>query len=204
MSDPQDPPTPPETGNPPADPPAPPADPPSDPPADPATDPAAEIAKWKALARKNEDRAKENAAKAREYEALKAAQMTETEKAVADAMAAGRAEALSAVGQRLAAAEIRAALTGIVPDPSAIAEDLDLSRYVDDAGEVDAAKVQALADKFASFAPKPGGPDLGAGNRGTPAGTGVEQLTAEDVKKLTPAEIVKARQAGRLVDYLAS
>lgn len=204
MSDPQDPPTPPETGTPPADPPAPPADPPTDPPDGSETDPVAEVAKWKALARKNEDRAKENAVKARELEALKAAQMTETERAVAEAKAAGRAEALSSVGQRLAAAEIRAALTGIVPDPSAIAEDLDLSRYVDDDGNVDEAKVQALAAKYAAFTPKPGGPDLGAGNRGTPAGTGTEQLTAEDVKKMTPAEIVKARQAGRLVDYLAS
>lgn len=52
------------------------------------TDPAAEVEKWKALARKNEARAKENADKAKRLDELEEAQKSETEKLVARAEAA--------------------------------------------------------------------------------------------------------------------
>ena len=52
------------------------------------TDATAEVEKWKALARKNEARAKENADKAKRLDDLEEAQKSETEKPVARAEAA--------------------------------------------------------------------------------------------------------------------
>lgn len=52
------------------------------------TDQTAEVEKWKALARKNEARAKENADKAQRLDDLEEAQKSETEKLVARAEAA--------------------------------------------------------------------------------------------------------------------
>lgn len=65
---------------------------------------------------------------------------------------AGRDEALSTFGSRVAAAEIKAALTGIVPDPAAIVDDLNIARYLTDTGEVDAGKVAELKAKYQAFA----------------------------------------------------
>ena len=56
-----------------------------------ATDPTAEVEKWKGLARKHETRAKENADKAKRFDALEAANKTELELATARAEAAERA-----------------------------------------------------------------------------------------------------------------
>jgi len=52
-----------------------------DPPAPSETDLATEVAKWKALARKNEQAAKSNAQKAKEFDEYQASQKTEAEKA---------------------------------------------------------------------------------------------------------------------------
>ena len=66
------------------------------------TDTAAEVEKWKALARKNEARAKENADKAKRLDDLEEAQKSETEKLVARAEAA---EAKLAERDKAAAAQ---------------------------------------------------------------------------------------------------
>lgn len=125
---------------------------------------AAEAEKWKTLSRKHESRAKANADKAKKYDE---SDLTDAEKLAAEAEERGRTAALAETGRRLAAAEVRAALAGIVPDPKSIVEDLDLSRYVADDGEVDEDAVTALRDKYASLA-KPGRPKGSAdgGNRG--------------------------------------
>jgi len=110
---------------------------------------------WKSQARENEKRAKSNASAAKELEQLKASMMSETEKAVAEAEARGRAAAVSEVGQRIAAAEIKAALTGIVPDPGDIVEDLNLARYVTDSGDVDTKAIAALKKKYEALKTPP-------------------------------------------------
>lgn len=136
-------------GTPTTEPTAPPTPPPaSTSPPPPEPKPTETVDFWKAQARENEKRAKSNASAAQELEKLKASMMSETEKAVAEAEARGRASAVSEVGQRVAAAEIKAALTGIVPDPGDIVEDLNLARYVTDSGEVDTKAVAALKKKY--------------------------------------------------------
>lgn len=197
----------PGTGTPPE---TPPADPPTDPPADPSpdkggagTDPVAEAEKWKALARKHEDRAKANANAAKELEELKAAQMSETEKAVAEAEKRGRTAATSEFGERLAAAEIKAALTGVVTDPAAIVEDLNLGRYVTDDGQVDTEAIGRLKAKFEGIATKPNRPgSADGGARG--GGDGPAQLSRDDLSKMTPQQIVQAKAEGRLATVLGT
>jgi hypothetical protein len=131
-------------------------DPPADPaPADPASatepptppeppkDPATEVEKWKALSRKNEDRAKANEAAARELAAIKAAQQTETEKLQAEADAARKTAAEATA--RAVRSEVRALADGFADREDAVLNLGDLGQYVKD-GEVDTAAIEtALA-----------------------------------------------------------
>lgn len=107
---------------------------------------------WKALARKHEDRSKKATA---ELEKLKKAQMSESEQALTEAEERGRKAATAEAGQKLAAAEIKAALAGVVPDPKLIVEDLNLAKYVNDDGDVDDEAVKVLKEKYVALA-KPG------------------------------------------------
>lgn len=126
----------------------------------------AEVAKWKALARKHEGNAKANSEAAKELAALKAANQTDAEKAITEAEQRGRSAATAEVAQKLVAAEVRAALTGVVPDPSAVVEDLNLSKYVTDTGDVDQDAVKALREKYVALAAKPTGTDFKPGRQG--------------------------------------
>lgn len=114
----------------------------------------AEAEKHQALARKHEQRAKSNASAVKELEKLKASMMSEQEKAVTEAEAKGRQSAVAEVGERLAAAKIETALTGVVANPAEIVEDLNLARYVTEDGDVDQEKVAALRKKYEGLAPK--------------------------------------------------
>lgn len=66
---------------------------------------------------------------------------------------AGREEAQQEYGIRLASAEVRTALTGVVPEDklSEIVEDLNLARYVGDDGEPDTDAIKALREKYRSL-----------------------------------------------------
>lgn len=132
----------------------------------------AEATKWQALARKNEERAKANAKAAAELEQVRLQSMTETEKAVAQARNEGRLEALTEVGGRLAAAEIRVAAAGRLSDEQldALLEVTNLAVFISETGDVDRTKVQRFVD---GIAPMPaetetrhGFADLGQGARG--------------------------------------
>lgn len=114
-------------------------------------DQAAEVEKWKALARKHEDRAKENANAAKELDKLRAAQMSETERAVAEAKAAGRAEALAESGKRLAAAEFRAAAAAAGLDVAAVIDLVDTARFITDTGEPDSKAITGAVEKFTAL-----------------------------------------------------
>lgn len=142
-----------------------------------------------------------------ELEKLRKSQMTEQEKAVATAREEGKAEATSAVVQRLAAAEIKAALTGVVVDPAAIVEDLNLSRYIGEDGEVDAEKVAALKAKYEGLTGGQAPPAVAAVPgvpKGARTGTGEpKQLGKAELKSMTPAQIVEARKAGQLNDLMS-
>lgn len=120
--------------------------------AEPATDPAAEAEKWKAQARKHEERAKANAAAAKELEELRRSAMTEQEQAVAKAIDQARAETLRQVGGQLVAAEVRAAAAGRSADVDALVEAIDPTKFLDEAGQVDRDAVKAWVDRIAPAA----------------------------------------------------
>lgn len=124
----------------------------------------AEIEKWKALARKHEDRAKANGSAAKELEELKAKTMSEQEKAVAAAKAEGRTEALKESAVRLVDAEVRAAAAGRKIDVDTLLEGLDRSKFLTEEGEPDTKTIVAHLDKLA---PTDGRVDLGQGTRGS-------------------------------------
>lgn len=147
--------------------------------ATPATDTAAamlaeverhkgEAAKYQALMRKQEERAKANAEAVKERDALKAeleqfrqASMSEQEKAlskaVKEAEARARSEALSAVGQRLVRAEFRAHAAGVIDDIDGKLDDLNLAKFIGADGEPDTAAIQAAVKRWAP--PKPAEPE---------------------------------------------
>lgn len=129
-----------------------------------ATDWKAEAEKWKTLARKHEDRAKANAGAAKELEQVRAATMTETEKAVAEAEQRGRSSALVEAGPRLARAEFRATAAGRVDKETldAYLEDVDLRKFLREDGEPDAKAIEARVSKLAG---SPRGTDFDGGAR---------------------------------------
>ena len=194
-------PTDPTAADPAADPPA--GDPPAaDPPvADPPAEPYA--VDWKAKAREWEKRAKANSGKASEYDKLVTASQTETERAQS---AAQQAEQRVAEMQgRIAAAEIKAALTGVVPDPAAVVDDLNLARFVNEDGEVDGAAVKTLREKYEAMKPAgTEGPRTPAPTPGQGANTQPRagQITREQLDTMKPDAIVKARRDGLLNDIL--
>lgn len=155
----------------------------------------AEAEKWKSLARKHEDASKKNSSAQKELEKLKAEGMSEQEKAVAEAEARGRQAALAVAAEKLAGAEIKAALTGVVKNPAEIVGDLNLAKYVTDTGDVDAEAVAALRARFLEQLPAKDPADLKQGNRG---GSGPSQLTRAELAKMTPEQIDQAHREGRL------
>lgn len=157
-------------GNPP--PPAPPT-PPTPPAAPPPT--GGDGTDWKAEARKWEDRAKANKGAADELEALKAAQMTEQEKAVKAAKDEGRTAALAEAAPHIAQARLEAAAARAGVDLSAFAEYIDVSKFIAD-GAVDDKAIKAAVDKFAKLAPAKG-PGRSGGDMG--GGSGHQQPTIE-------------------------
>lgn len=126
-----------------------------------------------AASRKWEQRAKDNARAARELDDLRRSAMSDTDKAVEEAREAVRAEMRAENATRLASAAITAALTGVVPDPGGIVEDLNLTRYITEDGDVDATAVKALADRYRDLSPGKGTADLKQGAR-TPPPTPVD------------------------------
>lgn len=147
----------------------------------PEVDYKAEAEKWQALARKHEDRAKTNAEKAKGYDELKKSQMTEQEKAVDEAKAQARTEAIRESAPRLVSAEFRAVSAGrLTPEQVAeLIEDLDMTKYLTDSGEVD---IERVTKKVDALAPKGDGkpvfPDMGQGRR-TAATTPLDPRAAD-------------------------
>lgn len=114
------------------------------------------------------------AAKA-DLDALKASLMSEAEKAVAEAKAAGLAEGLRTGSAKIVQAEIRAAAAGRNVDVDALLENVDTSRFIDETGEVDRPGIVAWVAKIAPAPTEPEIPafvDLGQGTRGQPISPG--------------------------------
>lgn len=175
----------------------------------------AERDKWKTQSRKHEQRAKANAKAARELEDLRNKSLPADEAAVREAEERGRTAARAEHAQALAGARIEAALTGIVPDPADIVDELNLAKYVDDDGEVDSDAIEELKTKWAARMgskneddddadgdkPKRKA-DLKQGKRGKSGAGTPEQLTRDWLAGKTPEQIEAARLAGQLNDVL--
>lgn len=116
---------------------------------DDTTDHKSAAEKWKAQARKHEQRAKANAEAAKELAKIKREGMSELDKKVDEAVAAARAEERVKSGVRVARSAFLAAAKGRLADPAEVVEDINLKRYVDDDGEVDDDAIAALVDKLA-------------------------------------------------------
>lgn len=131
-----------------------------------ATDWKAEAERWKAHARKHEERAKANSSAATELDKFRKAQMTETERAVAEAKTAGRNEAFAQAGQRLARAELRATAAGRVEKDAldGFLAYADMSKFLGDDGEPD---VKAIETAIKALAGPQRAPDFDGGARQT-------------------------------------
>ncbi len=108
----------------------------------------AEIERWKAHSRENERKFK---AAMKDLDELKRSSMSDTERAVAEAREAGRAEALATIAGKLVAAEIRAQAAGRLTDAQlgVLLDDLKLDVYVDESGDVDTKRIAKLVDAVA-------------------------------------------------------
>lgn len=143
---------------------------------------AAEVEKWKSLSQKNEKRASENAAAAKELAALKAQSMSDIDRAVAEARAETAAEVSARFGRRLVEAEIRSALSGRHPNVDGLLAGIDPGRFLDAEGEPDSKAIQSWADSAAVPVPDtPAVPavfDLGQGVRRTASTDSAAQFAA--------------------------
>lgn len=130
-----------------------------------ATDLAAELERWKAQSRKNEDRAKANAEAAKELERLKREALPEQERLVEEARAAARAEALAEVGEERVESAVRVAAAGRQIDVDAVLEGLDRKRFLSDDGKPDTAAIKAWVERIAPITETATAVDLGQGAR---------------------------------------
>ena len=146
------------------------------------TDWEAEARKWKELSRKNESRMKENAEKARLYDEAQEQGKSELQNAQeAAAKAEARAAAMEAEVMRAKVA----ASTGVDADLLSGSSEEELR-----------ASAERLIAWRGAQVPK-GAPSSDAGIRGEQI-QAAKQLTREDLKKMSPSEILKARKDGQL------
>lgn len=167
-------------------------------PPEPDKDWKAEADKWKALARKHENA---NSQALKELDSIRTAQMSDSEKAIAEAEKRGREATMKELGAQIAEAKIRAAATGKVADVDALLELVDVSKFVTADG-VDDSAIAATVDRFSKVAPaQPAAPKFGAVELG-PQGDRPRQLGETDLARMTPEQIVEARKSGQFDDIL--
>jgi hypothetical protein len=157
-------------------------------------------------AERNAERARAREAQ-RELERIKAELALKDkpaeEQAIEAAKAEARAEATAAANARILKSELKAVAAGKLADPSDAALFIDLSEFsVDENGDVD---IDALNDAITSLlerkphlaAQKPNRFD-GSGDQGGKSKSKPSQLSRDDLKRMTPQQIVDAKAAGQL------
>lgn len=122
---------------------------------------------------------------ARELEEIRTANLSDTEKAIAEATKKGETAALMRVGQRLVDAEVKAAAAGRLDTEqvAALLDGLDRTRFLSEDGEVDADAVATWVGRFTPATRRPVG-DVGQGPRDTPS-------APSDPKTLADAAVAK-------------
>lgn len=146
-----------------------------------------QAAYYRHQARKHEDRnkewqrtldgktAEEIKAEREELEKLRAKDRTEAENAVEDAKKSTKAEVVREFGTKLVAAEFKAVLAHVDADRRGqIIENLNLTKFINDNGDVDTDKVKSAAVALAPADTGAGAKkDFGGGRRTSESGTGV-------------------------------
>lgn len=161
----------------------------------------------KALAAERKAR-KDAERKAREFEAsLQDRDKEPAEQAIEQAKREALEQAQSAYNQRLVSAELKAELKGKVRNVALALKVIDASEIeVSSDGDVDTQSVtdaiDALLEQYPELAPDEGkfkgGADQGARGKDSRP----KQLTRTDIQNMTPQQIEKARQEGRLNSLL--
>jgi len=161
-----------------------------------------ETAKAQAAVLKTEVEALRAAAALRD----KSAEEQDIEKAKTEA----RAEANQRANERILRADLRAAATGKLADPSDAALYLDLTKFdVSDDGETDSDALTEAIDDLLTRKPHlaaqkqtrfEAGADQGAKGKETKAA----QITKDELKDMSPEAIVKAQAEARLKDLLGA
>lgn len=158
----------------------------------------AEIDKWKSLSRKNETNAKANLAAAKELEALKQSQLTETERLVAQTKAETAEAIRREFAGKLVESELKAALNGRSVDATALLG-FDKNSFITAEGEVDSDAITAFVEAHSKTVDVPA-PNLGQGVRGeNPSKAQIR--SRDELANMSPADILAARKDGRL-DFL--
>lgn len=131
----------------------------------------------------------------------------ETEKATASAREDGRREAMDGFRTMLVEANVRAEAAGRLNDPADALSFLDMTQFeVSDDGNVDGNAIRKAIDTLLDGKPylaAQRGTWNGAADQGPRnGGDGPAQLTRDDLRRMSPDAIVKAKSEGRLNDVL--
>ena len=158
------------------------------------------------------EREKAARARARELErkvaelqaAIESKDKTPDEQAIDAARREAEAAAIAKANERILRSEIKAAAAGKLADPEDALRYLDLADFeVDESGNVDSTEVadaiNELLERKPYLAAQSGRVTLDTGRGRNPA---AGQLTREDLRNMTPEEIVSAKSAGRLNNVL--
>ncbi|MCM2394354.1 hypothetical protein [Streptomyces albipurpureus] len=153
---------------------------------------------WKAMARQWEKRAKENSGAQTELEKIRAANMSEQEKAVTAAEKAGRTAALSEAAPLIAQAKLEAAAALAGVDLTTLAEYIDLKRFVDKDGQVDDTAIKKAVTTFAKLAPARGagrsGGDMGGGSGSGDQAASIDKQIADATAKRDFATVIRLKR----------
>lgn len=157
-----------------------------------------EAEKWKEMSRRTESA---NAKALKELEQLRIAQMSESEKAIAEAEKRGRDMALVEMRGDIARAKLQAQAAGKVADVDALIELVDISKLITESG-VDDGAIAAVIERFTKVAPlQPAPPKFGAVELG-PQGDRPRQFGEADLARMTPEQKVEARRNGQLDELM--
>lgn len=113
------------------------------------------------------------------FEGLQRSQMSDQEKAIADAREAGKLEGLAAGASLIAQAEFRAAAAGRLTDDQVtkLIPGLDVKAFLADDGTVDSKKIRDFVDGIAPARGQRNSVDLGQGARGSaPSGSDMNSV----------------------------
>jgi hypothetical protein len=126
------------------------------------------------------------------------------EQAIEAARREAEAAAIARANERILRSEIKAAAAGKLADPEDALRYLDLEEFeVDESGNVDATEIvdaiNELLERKPYLSAQGGRVTLDTGRGKNPA---AGQLTREDLRNMTPEEIVSAKSAGRLNNVL--